>query len=93
MVRTQQQAMMFAIFALMVPMIYLSGLIFPIENMPRAIQYATYVIPVRYYANVLRGVFLKGSGLSVLWPDALAMSAFGVLLLTLASRRFRKSLD
>jgi ABC-2 type transport system permease protein len=92
-VNTQQQAMMFSAFAVMVPMIYLSGLLFPIENMPRGIQLATYVVPVRYYANVVRGVFLRGSGLAVLWPDALAMLGIGATLLTLASLRFRKSLD
>ncbi len=93
MVRTQQQAMMFAIFVLMVPMIYLSGLVFPIDNMPRPIQLATYVVPVRYYAIVLRGVFLKGSGLDVLWPEALVLALFGVCVLALAARRFRKNLD
>ena len=61
---------MFSAFVLMVPMIYLSGLIFPIENMPDGFQLASYIIPVRYYANILRGVFLRGSGLAVLWPDA-----------------------
>ncbi len=92
-VRTQQQAMMFAIFALMVPMIYLSGLVFPIDNMPRALQLATYAVPVRYYANVIRGVFLRGTGLDVLWPEALALFGFGVALLSLAALRFRKNLD
>jgi ABC-2 type transport system permease protein len=92
-VGTQQQAMMVSIFILMVPMIYLSGLIFPIENMPVVIQYVTYAIPVRYYSNIIRGVFLKGSGLGVLWPDALALLGFGTAVLTLAALRFRKSLD
>jgi ABC-2 type transport system permease protein len=93
MVNTQQQAMMFSAFVLMVPMIYLSGLIFPIENMPRVFQLGSYVIPVRYYGNVIRGVFLRGSGIAVLWPDALALLGEGLLVLTLASLRFRKSLD
>jgi ABC-2 type transport system permease protein len=93
MVGTQQQAMMFCAFLLMVPMIYLSGLVFPISNMPEVFQYASYVIPVRYYGNVLRGVFLRGSGLRVLWPEAVTLTAMGALLLTLASLRFRKSLD
>ncbi|HEV2856318.1 MAG TPA: ABC transporter permease [Thermoanaerobaculia bacterium] len=92
-VRTQQQAMGLCVFVLMVPMIYLSGLIFPLENMPRGFQIASYAIPVRYYANVLRGVFLKGSGLGVLWPEALALLAIGLTVLTLASLRFRKSLE
>jgi ABC-2 type transport system permease protein len=92
-VSTQQQAMMFSAFALMVPMIYLSGLIFPIENMPAVFQYLSYVIPVRYYGNVLRGIFLRGSGLDVLWPEALALLGEGALVLGLAALRFRKSLD
>ena len=92
-VRTQQQAMMAAAFFVMVPMIYLSGLMFPIENMPKAVQYVTYIIPVRYYANVIRGIFLRGSGLDVLWPEALIMLVMGVSILALASLRFRKRLD
>jgi len=93
MVGTQQQAMMSCIYLLMVPMIYLSGLIFPIENMPVGFQYATYLIPVRYYADVLRGIFLRGSGLSVLWPEAVTLLAMGLVILLLAALRFRKSLD
>ena len=92
-VRTQQQAMMFSAFVLMVPMIYLSGLIFPIDNMPVVFQHASVVIPVRYYAVILRGVFLKGSGLDVLWPEALALLAIGGTVIGLAALRFRKSLD
>jgi ABC-2 type transport system permease protein len=92
-VSNQQQAMMFCAFLLMVPMIYLSGLVFPIQNMPPLFQYASLAIPVRYYGNVLRGVFLRGSGLDVLWPEAVILSAMGAFLLVLASLRFRKSLD
>ena len=92
-VRTQQQAMMTATFGLMVPMIYLSGLIFPIDNMPQAIQYVTYAIPLRYYNHVIRGVFLKGSGLDVLWPEALALLLMGLGILGVAALRFRNRLD
>lgn len=92
-VQNQQQAMMGATFVLMIPMIYLSGLLFPIENMPQGIQYVTYAIPVRYYAEILRGVFLRGSGIDVLWPQALALLVMGVSILTVAARRFRKRLD
>jgi len=92
-VSTQQQAMMTSIFLLMVPMIYLSGLIFPIENMPHAIQLATYAIPLRYYNHVIRGLYLKASGLDVLWREGLILTGFGVLNLAVASLRFRKSLD
>ena len=92
-VQNQQQAMMGAVFGAMVPMLYLSGLIFPIENMPPAIQAVTYAIPLRYYAEVIRGVFLRGSGISVLWPEAVTLLLMGVATLTLAALRFRKRLD
>jgi len=92
-VRTQQQAMMSAVYLIMVPMIYLSGLIFPVENMPALIQKATVVIPLKYYAHIIRGIFLQGSGIDVLWPDAAALLAIGVTVLVAASLRFRKSLD
>ncbi len=92
-VRTQQQAMMASAFGMMVPMIYLSGLIFPIENMPRVFQIISLAIPVRYYANILRGVFLRGAGPGVLWPDAAALAVLGTVTLILAAMRFRKSLD
>ena len=92
-VATQQQAMMAAAFVLMLPMIYLSGLIFPIENMPRAIQLVTYAIPLRYYSEIIRGVFLRGSGISVLWPEALTLLLMGLAIMTAASLRFRKRLD
>jgi len=92
-VRTQQQAMMTAAFLFMLPMIYLSGLVFPIENMPRAIQLVTYLIPLRYYARIIRGIFLRGSGLDVLWPEALSLLALGLAIFGLAVLRFQKRLD
>jgi drug efflux transport system permease protein len=92
-VSTQQQAMMFSAFGLMVPMIYLGGLIFPVENMPLGFQYVSLLTPVNYYAKILRGVFLKGSGFAVLWPEALALLGMGAVILTLAALRVRKSLD
>ena len=90
--RTQQQAMMLALFLFMLPQVYLSGFAFPIQNMPRLFQYLTYLIPLRYYVIILRGVFLKGVGLSVLWPQALALVVLGAAILALARLRFRKRL-
>jgi ABC-2 type transport system permease protein len=87
---TQQQAMMTATFFFLTPMIYLSGFIFPIENMPRVIQYATYLIPLRYFLVIVRGIFLKGIGLDLLWPQAVAMAAWGLVVLSLAVMRSRK---
>ena len=87
---TQQQAMMTATFFFLTPMIYLSGFIFPIENMPQVIQYATYLIPLRYFLVIVRGIFLKGIGLDLLWPQAAAMAAWGLIVLALAVSRSRK---
>ena len=93
MARTQQQAMMSSMFFIMTPMIYLSGFLFPIENMPAPIRAVTYFLPLRYFAEIVRGLFLKGAGLSTLWPNALALAVFAVGLTLLAARRFRKTLD
>ena len=87
---TQQQAMMTTIFFFLMPMIYLSGFVFPIENMPAAIQTITYLIPLRYYLVILRSIFLKGVGLETLWPQALALVAWGAGILALAIARSTK---
>jgi len=92
-VQNQQQAMMGAALGVMMPMVLLSGLIFPIENMPPTIQLITYAVPLRYYAEIIRGVFLRGSGLQVLWPQAAALLAMGLAIFTVAALRFRKRLD
>jgi ABC-2 type transport system permease protein len=89
---TQQQAMMTSTFFFLIPMMYLSGFIFPIENMPEAIQPITYLIPLRYFVVILRGIFLKGVGLETLWPQALALLAWGTAILTLAYMRSSKRL-
>lgn len=89
--RTQQQAMVTGFFV-MLPSIILSGFMFPIENMPRLIQYLTYAIPLRYFLVIIRGIFLKGNGIDVLWPQALALLAIGALILTLSAARFTKRL-
>jgi ABC-2 type transport system permease protein len=89
---TQQQAMMTATFFFLTPMIYLSGFIFPIENMPDWIQPATYLIPLRYFLVILRGLFLKGVGLETFWPEALALLLWGIAILGLATLRSSKRL-
>jgi ABC-2 type transport system permease protein len=89
---TQQQAMLTTTFFFLMPMIYLSGFVFPIENMPAWIQPATYLIPLRYFLVIVRGIFLKGVGLETLWPQALALLAWGVTVLTLAALRSSKRL-
>jgi ABC-2 type transport system permease protein len=90
--QTQQQAMMTASFFFMIPMVFLSGFVFPIENMPDVVQPVTYLIPLRYFLVILRGIFLKGVGLETLWPQALALFAWGAVVLTLATLRSTKRL-
>ncbi len=89
--RTQQQAMMTTFFFLL-PSFLLSGFMFPIENMPRLIQYITYAIPLRYFLVIVRGIFLKGNGLDVLWPQVAILAVFGVVIMSLAAARFQKRL-
>jgi ABC-2 type transport system permease protein len=87
---TQQQAMMTAMFFFLLPMVYLSGFVFPIENMPAAIQPITYLLPLRYFLVILRSIFLKGVGMETLWPQAAALAACGVAVLGLAIARSSK---
>ena len=90
--RTQQQALLTTFFFFM-PAVLLSGFIFPIANMPFSIQVLTYLNPLRYALVVIRGIFLKGAGLDVLWPQLLALLILGTGLMALAVSRVRKTLD
>jgi len=74
------------------PAILLSGFAFPLENMPAVFQYLTYANPLRYFLIIIRGVFLKGNGVSVLWPQMAALLVIGVVVISLSALRFRKRL-
>jgi drug efflux transport system permease protein len=89
--KTQQQALMAAMFFNM-PAILLSGFAFPIENMPAVFQYVTYMNPLRYFLIIIRGVFLKGNGVAVLWPQMAALLVIGIVVIGLSALRFRKRL-
>jgi len=89
---TQQQAVMGSFFFIM-PSFMLSGFIFPISNMPLVIQYLSRLNPMLYFMEIVRGIFLKGAGVSVLWPQMLILAFYGVLILSLSAIRFRKKLD
>ncbi len=91
--RTQQQAMITAAFLVIMPMIFLSGFSFPVENMPVIIQYVTYFIPLRYFLVIIRGIVLKGLGLSELWIECTVLLSMGVFILISSSLRFRKRLE
>ena len=90
--RTQQQAMMTAFFFIM-PAVLFSGFGSPISSMPEALQWLTYLDPLRYFQEILRGIYLKGTGLDLLWHDMAAMALLGILMLTVSIFRFQKSLD
>jgi len=89
--RTQQQAMMTTFFFFM-PTILLSGLMFPIANMPTVIQWLTYLNPMRYFLVIIRGIFLKGVGFNTLWPQMMALTIIGLGTLWLSTTRFKKTL-
>ncbi|MGA2330520.1 MAG: ABC transporter permease [Syntrophales bacterium] len=89
---TQQQAMMTTFFFLL-PFFMLSGFVFPIVNMPVVVQWLTYLNPLRYFLVIIRGIFLKGIGLEILWPQCAALTIIGLVVFTAAVRRFRKRLD
>ncbi len=90
--RTQQQAMM-ATFLFFMPAILLSGFVFPIENMPLIFQYVTYINPLRYFLVIIRGLFLKGNGVGILWPQMVSLFVLGIVVMALSSLRFRKRLE
>jgi drug efflux transport system permease protein len=89
--QTQQQAMM-STFFFYFPAVLLSGFMFPIANMPQVVQWLTYLNPLRYFLVIIRGIFLKGIGPEILWPQMAALAVMGGTTLWLASRRFRKTL-
>lgn len=88
--QTQQQAMMSAFFIIF-PAMLLSGFAFPIENMPEPAQWLTLLNPLRYYLVIIRGIFLKGVGLEILWPQLAALAAIGAVVLLVAVGRFKKT--
>jgi ABC-2 type transport system permease protein len=89
--QTQQQAMMTTFFFFF-PAMLLSGFAFPIANMPEAVQWLTYLNPLRYFLVIVRAIFLKGVGLEVLWPQMAALAAMGTAVLWLVSKRFKKTM-
>lgn len=90
--RTQQQAMMSAFFVIF-PAMLLSGFAFPIESMPAAVQWITYINPMRFFLVIVRAIFQKGVGIEVLWPQMLALLIIGVTILSSAVLRFQKTLS
>lgn len=89
--KTQQEVSM-TVFPVLMPMMFLSGMIFPISSMPRVVQWLTFVNPLRYQIGILRSLFLKGAGAADLWPQLVPMAAMAVGLMLIAARRFNRRL-
>ena len=92
-VRRQVLAIQIALLSTFLPALLLSGFMFAIDNMPLAIQYITYFVPARYFIALLRGVYLKGIGLEILWPSALVLVIWAALVLAVAHRRLKLRLE
>jgi ABC-2 type transport system permease protein len=88
--KSQIQASQISVISAFLPSFLLSGFIYPIENMPVVLQALTFIVPARYFVEVLKGLFLQGVGLTVLWPQVLALVLYAVLVLNLARKRFTK---
>lgn len=89
---TQQEAMLTTMFTIM-PSIFLSGFFFPLAAMPHILQWISYLIPLRYFLIIARGIVLKGVGVEAIYPEVIALSIFAVVIMTAAAFRFRKRLD
>lgn len=85
---TLQQALLLSFFGL-VPLMFLSGTLVPVESMPEPLQVLSLASPLRHYMTIILGIFLKGAGMSVLWPEALALAVIGALLFGVAAIIFR----
>jgi ABC-2 type transport system permease protein len=91
--KTQQQAMMIGMFFVMLPMMYISGFVFPVENMPLPLQWISNLIPMKYYLIIIRSIILKGAGLHELWYEAMMLFVMGAGVLTASVLRFREKID
>jgi ABC-2 type transport system permease protein len=89
---TQQEAML-TVWMTLLPSIFLSGFFFPLEAMPKFLQWVSYIIPLRYYLIIIRALLIKGVGAGPIWSEILAMAVFGIAIMSAASVRFRKRLD
>jgi ABC-2 type transport system permease protein len=88
--KSQIQASQISVISAFLPSFLLSGFIYPIENMPVVLQALTFIVPARYFVEILKGLFLQGVGLTVLWPQVLALVLYAVLIFNLARKRFTK---
>ncbi|HOO59113.1 MAG TPA: ABC transporter permease [Candidatus Mcinerneyibacteriales bacterium] len=91
--QTQQQAMLTAVFFIITPMVFLSGFIFPVHNMPEGIQLVTPLLPLKHYLEIIRGIFLRGAGIRQLWAPVSALAVLSLGIFSVSLLRFRKSTE
>lgn len=91
--KTQQVALMLALLITILPAVLLSGFIFPIRSMPLVLRFVSYLIPAKYYLIIIRGIILKGVGISYLWGQILFLFVMGTLLLLISTSKFKSKLD
>ena len=84
---------MLTVFMTILPSIFLSGFFFPLEAMPLVLRWFSYIIPLRYYLIIIRALLIKGVGVGPILPEIIALTIFGILIMTAAAVRFRKRLD
>jgi ABC-2 type transport system permease protein len=90
--RTQLQAFQLGLLISFLPTFLLSGFVYAIENMPPVLQILSYLIPARYFITIVRGIFLKGVGLEVLWLETLLLVAYAALLFLATTRKLKAKL-
>jgi ABC-2 type transport system permease protein len=90
---TMQNAMLAAIFLSLLPSIMLSGFVFPLEDLPAPVRAVSYFFPARYFVTAIRGIYLKGVGLEVLWPEALLLAVFATAIVGFSAARFQDRLE
>ncbi|HMA68284.1 MAG TPA: ABC transporter permease [Candidatus Mcinerneyibacterium sp.] len=88
--KTQQQAMLTSVFFIITPMVFLSGFIFPIENMPWSIRIFTYIFPLRYFLVIIRTIFIRGGGIATIWLESLILLITGLIIFGISNLRFKK---
>lgn len=90
---SQQVALMISMFALLLPVLLLSGFIFPIENMPVALQYLSLIMPPRWFIIIIKNIMLKGTGMEYVWKETLILAGMTVVLLTVSTRKLKIRLE
>jgi ABC-2 type transport system permease protein len=91
--KTQQQAMLISLIGMLLPTLLLSGFMFPIENMPKALQVISNIVPAKWYYLMIKNIMIKGTGLEIIWKQLLILSAMMIILFTVSMKKFKIRLE